>query len=86
MKNSFLPCLVPLQSTDACAVDWLSDHKRETRVNHYGRSDALCNGQSEPDTSDFIVACRVWHSSMDTFPVDKSWPAYIVNTLLLIHG
>lgn len=68
------------------AVDRLGDHKKKIRVNHYGRSDALCNGHSEPDTRDFILACRVWQSAMRAFPVDRSWPESIVRSVLLTYG
>ena len=76
----------PTQSTDANAVDRQGDHHKDTRVNHYGRSDALCNGHSEPDTRDFIMASRVWQSAMRAFPVDRSWPDCIISSLLLNSG
>jgi len=65
------------------AVDHQGDHTKPVRVNHYGRSDALCNGNSEPDTRDFIRASCVWQSAMRAFPVDKSWPESVVSSLLL---
>jgi hypothetical protein len=68
------------------AVDRQGDHKKETRCNHYGCSDALCNGQSEPDMQDFILASRVWQSAMRAYPVDKSWPDSIINSVLLNNG
>lgn len=64
------------------AVDRQGDHTKSVRVNHYGRSDALCNGNSEPDTRDFIRSSRVWQAAMQAFSVDKSWPDSVVSSLL----
>jgi hypothetical protein len=68
------------------AVDRQGDHTKPVRVNHYGRSDALCNGNSEPDTRDFICSSRVWQAAMRAFPVDKSWPDSVISSLLLNSG
>jgi hypothetical protein len=74
----------PEKSADVNAVDHLGDHKKEIRVNYYGRSDALCNGNSEPDTCDFIFACHVWQSAMRAFLFDRSWLDSIVRSVLHI--
>jgi hypothetical protein len=67
------------------AVDRQGDHTKPVRVNHYGRSDALCNGNSEPDTRDFIRSSRVWQAAMRAFSVDKSWPDSVVSSLSKIY-
>ena len=79
--------LLKMQSSKN-AVDGQGDHMKKGKctVDYYGRSDALCNGHSAPDTYDYILISRVYQASMRAFPVDKSWPESVLRSPLLRFG